>query len=197
MGSALGHGDVFFDVIRKGLECKEAAVCFAEVLLKGKMALDLEMKQDAIVWGSSALAPLVEIANRLEAVGRFFSHIFCVDVADGMKETSDADVQVIVQYAGRHLLEKGLQRIINDPESWWKKEIDDMVKTGAGSVLAAMKIGQLQEWIREEGTWSWQTLASATNAFSEVRVSCRSQKLGQLQDDFIVTWAWAWLTCRV
>ena len=181
--------DVFLDVLRKGLECKSTVIAFAQGVLEGKIAVESATKEDNVVWTSIALAPLVELSSRLETIARFFCHIFCAQLPDGMRDTTDADVNIIVHYEGRHLLEKGIQRIINDPESWWKKEVDEMVKTGAGSILASLKSGQLEEWIHEDGTWSWQTLASATQAFSEVRASCRSQKLGPMQDNFVDTWA--------
>ena len=147
----------------------------------------LEMDQDPKTWGCIVLQPIVDAMQRLNAVARCICHLFCAELPAHVDATVDADVHKLSKYEGKLLMERCMKRLLMEEGSWWQTEIADMLKKGAGTALAAVKIQHLQDVLQLEA-WSHTNVMSATQLLNDVKGVCRSQTLGSLLDKFVVAW---------
>ena len=108
--------------------------------------------------------------------------------ACGIPVSTDVDVMYLTNYQGKDLMERSLRRILSEQGSWWATEIDDLIQKHAGGVLAQCKLDQINDLLSSETTGTWAMLTSATSTFADVKASCRSQRLGNIQDGFVAAW---------
>ena len=75
-----------------------------------------------------------------------------------------------------------------EDDSWYKAELDDLLKKGASAPLVASKVSELSEILSDTTTYSWAHLRHASDLLKEVKTMCRSQKLANLLQKFFVPW---------
>lgn len=134
-------------------------------------------------WCSDATAALREQLRCLDLLPKCFCHLMCT--RDFPVTTSDSDVYALSNYSGSELFERGFKRILRDPDLFWNSEINDLIKKGALTAIAKIKLEELES-ICQETTVSFQQLQTATQALVQVKGAVRSQRMGPVLDKFAV-----------
>lgn len=80
---------------------------------------------------------------------------------------------------------QAFRRAFMDDDSWYKKELTDMIKKGGSSVLAREKVEELKELLQQSNK-TWSGLRQASELWQEVKGTCRSQKLASITSSFQV-----------
>lgn len=142
------------------------------------------------VWCSPACAPLKEMYKRFEKVGRCFIHLCCGDAPENYEDDSigDADVMFFYQYAGDAVMEKSLRRLFTNPETWFHREVLELIKKGAGAALNSDKVQELQQLLKSDQPKTPSFLKQVSHLVETVRNLTMSQKMANILGSFAITW---------
>ena len=178
--------------MKGGLTAKKQLVTFAQSFLDSRKKLRAMLNACPSfeeVWTSDACGPLKECQESMELVAKCSLHLFCVgpQSSHDLGNTVDADVLYFYQYKGQGMMEKAIRRLLTDPQTWYNKEVSDMISKGADFLLHQAKIEQLKALLKSEDR-SLSAIKQATVLVKEVRGFVRSQKLSTILGQFTDTW---------
>ena len=176
------------DVLKQGVRAKRFLVSLASSIMTDCCNLRTLAEKDHVfqhIWSSDCSLPLKTLADRLENLSRCWLHCFCIappKAYDG-KATRDADVMFFYQYNGSDMLERCIRRMMNDEKCWWRGEVSEMIKKGAGGVLNQDKLDELTAALQAPSA-NLSCLGTCMNLLKQVRESTRSQRLAAVMDEF-------------
>ncbi len=179
--------------MKGGLRAKEQLVSFAQSFLHSRKTFRAMLNSCPSfeeVWMGDTCGPLKECQERMELVAKCLLHLFCVDPQSYDRgNTVDADVLYFYQYKGQGMMEKAIRRLLTDPQTWYNKEVSDMISKGADSLLHQAKVEQLKALLKSsDQSFSFSALKQTTDLVKEVRGFVRSQRLATILGEFSDTW---------
>lgn len=181
------------DCISAGIKQKNDLCNFANAVLDDvtkfrKLSSASEVFE--AVYKSEACSPFVAMFGRLEQFSRCLLHIFCEPVVEGYdgKPLCDQDAFWITNYKGSQLMEKCISRLMEESE-WWKAEVSDMIRKGAGAILNEDKVKDLSDSLSPGSrVMSTSHLSQCHELLRAVRGSTRSQRLATIMENFADPW---------
>ena len=172
--------DAFLEVLRGGVTFKQPLVDFATTFLSSVVSTDSAGADFQRLYGSIWLEPLANAIERIAKMCRCILHFFCVaPPGNNPVPTTDAECFYFSNYAGNHVWERSVKRVLREPGSWWQAELEDMIKKGAGSRLDGDKLKDLTALLNTD-SMSMSDFKDGMQIFKLIRGTTRSQKMNEV-----------------
>ena len=126
--------NAFTDLLRMGERSKALCVPLCRGILT-RVVASSAMKE---IRDIECLASITDAFTSVEKLCRAILHIFN---DDGEHQTRTSDVQWFTDYTGASLFEKTFKVIFRSEGSFWKREVEEIWKKGASSLLLKPIVG--------------------------------------------------------
>ena len=179
------NDDVFLDALKHAPHTKEPLMMFCSTFLEKAHILE-ENPADKTLYDNPVGEPVKKALGRISRICRACCHFFCHDLSAELEETTDKDVTDFIRQSATEMPERTIKMLFQEPESWWHKEHEDMIKKGASAVLTSEKRQELKALLEIPDPTA-VAIKQCLELMKEMHKSMRSQRLAMLREQFKVT----------